>query len=97
MKQRKLGCICELDEKTGEPIVANYAMCPVHKPDALDPKKEAERLINEFSLTVDGAVSRECAMIAVDEILNIIDGFWHYEAEATVVFYKRVKEEIQSL
>ncbi len=32
MEQRKYGCICELNPETGNPVVADYYMCPVHKP-----------------------------------------------------------------
>lgn len=95
MQERKPGCICELDEKTVEPLVADYEECPVHKPDAPDPKKEAERLVNEFSLTVDGSVSRECALIAVDEVLGILDTFQRHEyGKVLIPFYQQVKVEI---
>jgi len=96
MKQRKPGCICELDEKTVEPIVSNYEMCPVHKPDAPDPKKEAARLIDEFSLTVDGAVSKECALIAVGEIMKVLPMYTGI-LNPDWIFWSNVREEIKLL
>jgi hypothetical protein len=49
MQERKPSCICELDTETGEPVVANYAECQVHKPDAITPKDTAREFVDKFS------------------------------------------------
>lgn len=93
MKERQPGCICELHPETGEPLVANYAECPVHRPDAPSPKEEAERIVEQVCLGK--------ALIAdkvVDEILSVLDTVKHHEyAKVLIPFYQKVKEEINSL
>ena len=110
MKQRKPGCICELNPETNNPLVDNYAMCPVHKPDAPDPKKVANYLVNRFyslrayeTMSDSGKraaynVSKESAVIATEEILSLIGALTLNEyIKELIPFYQRVKEEIQSL
>jgi hypothetical protein len=89
MTDRIPGCICELDSKTGNPVVLGYAMCPIHKPDVVTPLDTAKRLVNKF---VDGldlemyetheVISRAkaCAIICAQEILAyyLDDQFQYY-------------------
>lgn len=102
--ERKQGCICELDEK-GNPLVANYAECPVHKPDAPDPKKFAQDYIKMFEPNSNWEDFDEtgkrieheklCAIKLVDEILLILTSSNMKPFTATwVIFYESVKEEI---
>ena len=110
MQERKPGCICQLDEKTGEPVDPNYGECPVHKPDAITPKDTAIELINKYKplvtqwdcyhdvpaeIMID---SKKCANICVDEILSVLDTFQTHEyAKVLIPHYRQVKEEIKSL
>jgi len=67
----------------------------------MTPKEKAEELVNKFNygnkhfLMPD---AKQCALIAVDEILNnfglVIYGKPFYTSSNTVFFYKEVKEEI---
>jgi hypothetical protein len=110
MQERKPGCICELDTESGEPVVDNYAECPVHKPDAITPKDTAHSIINKFYQlrsyeTMSNSVkrvawgtSKESANIVVDEILSVLDTFQtHAYAKVLIPYYKEVKQEIQNL
>ena len=105
MQERKQGCICELDTETGEPLVANYAECPVHKPDAISPFDTAASLVKSFIPYADvdavGGTSyyaKECANICVDEILSVLDTFQaHAYAKVLIPYYKEVKQEIPNL
>jgi hypothetical protein len=111
MQERKPGCICELDTESGEPVVDNYAECPVHKPDAITPKDTAQVLFDKF----DGIEcepddhyydqratckhqAKKSADICVDEILSVLDAFQtHAYAKVLIPYYKEVKQEIQNL
>ncbi len=101
MQERKPGCICELNSETVEPVVANYAECPVHKPDAISPKDTAIRLVDGF-YNVYGGIQRhqaqECAIMEVNDILSILEPFKGHEyAKVLIPFYQNVKQEIQNL
>lgn len=109
MQERKPGCICQLDTN-GEPTLENYAECPVHKPDAPDPKVTAQKLLLEFG-KLDSTIkfsieqlrflkgnTKRCALINVNDILSILDGFQRHEyAKVLIPFYQNVKKEIESL
>jgi hypothetical protein len=110
MQERKPGCICELDTETGEPLVANYAECPVHKPDAILPKDAAKRLVYKFyslrpieimddeAKKVAWGVSKLTANICVDELLSVLEPFQRHEyAKVLIPYYNEVKKEIQNL
>lgn len=64
----------------------------------LEPKRKAEQLVNKYfrDINLDWAI--ECALIAVDEILNMIDendvDIWSFEL---LVYWKEVKQEIENL
>jgi hypothetical protein len=105
MQERKPGCICELDTESGEPVVDNYAECPVHKPDAVTPFETATSLVKSFIPyaevdTVHGSsyYAKECAKICVGEILSVLDTFQtHAYAKVLIPYYNEVKQEIQNL
>lgn len=72
----------------------------------MTPKEKAEELINKYStyvvmwaggieVTVENV--KQCALIAVDEILEAID--WHsYESpNKEIFFWEQVKNEIEKL
>lgn len=99
MQERKPGCICELDPKTGEPIDPHYGECIVHRPDAPDPKTTAKKLIDKMTgacckCSADGVdAAKEC----VDEILNVLEPFQRHEyAKVLIPFYRQVKKEIET-
>lgn len=108
MEQRKPGCICELDPETGEPVVPNYAMCPVHKPEAPRPDKFAKEYIRLFEANINwedfdekGArIKHEklCALKLVDEIILVLENFGNDPyAKGLIAFYDNIKEEMQKL
>jgi len=58
----------------------------------MTPKEKAKELVDKF--TVVGLQQRnegiQCALIAVDEILNVIDNF-------EMIYWEEVKQEIEKL
>jgi hypothetical protein len=108
MQERKPGCICELNSETGDPEVENYEMCPVHKSDAPNPKQFAEDYIKMFEPNINWEDydekgkridhAKRCAIKLVDEILNILEPFKRNGyVDAIIVFYRKVKEELNAL
>ena len=64
----------------------------------MTPKEKAEELIDKFTQTNGNAFfAKECALIAVDEIIDAID--WHeYEVpNDQLKFWFEVKREIEKL
>ena len=60
-------------------------------------KEKAENFNNELGEDVDlfwVELAKQCALIAVDEILNSSD--WH-NMQADFIYYQQVKQEIQEL
>ena|ERR1700760_1795639 len=100
MSERQFGCICELKEN-GEPVVLGYALCPVHKPDALTPKVVAQGLVEKFykDKTPDGwADAKSSALISVTNILEILEAFTGTPyGKILIPFYEQVKQEIPLL
>ena len=110
MQERKPGCICELDTESGEPVVDNYAECPVHKPDAITPRETANELIKKFYALEPYEVmeperrktaynkSKDAATIAVNEILSVLDAFQRNEyGKILIPHYEQAKKEIPTL
>ena len=62
----------------------------------MTPKEKAEELHVEYwHLTNDARLAKQCALIAVDEILNLVccmDGKEHWQE-----YYEKVKIEIENL
>jgi len=78
----------------------------------LTPKEKAEELVNKFEKyspgiywpngdgthTYESNAAKQCALIAVDEILNnfglLTNGKHHFCDYATISYYEEVKQEI---
>jgi ferritin-like protein len=60
--------------------------------DEIPPNQEKD--INKF-MEVDREAAKQCALIAVDEILNVIIGSYDYELEK--IYWQEVKKEIEAL
>ena len=61
------------------------------------PKEKALKLVHDMYFAygeVSMAQAKECALIAVDEIISVIDPETNYK---TWEFYKQVKQEIEKL
>ena len=68
----------------------------------MTPKEKAEELHVEYwHLTNDARLAKQCALIAVDEIINnfglFSEGKKHYCSYNTIEYYEQVKIEIQNL
>ncbi len=70
----------------------------------MTPKEKAEDLVLKFrELPQEGTmmfylafeISKQCALIAVDEILNNVNGALDYESD--IEYWKEVKQEIELL
>jgi ferritin-like protein len=60
--------------------------------DEIPPNQEKD--INKF-MEVDREAAKQCALIAVDEIMNVIIGSYDYELEK--IYWQEVKKEIEAL
>jgi hypothetical protein len=66
----------------------------------MEAKEKAEQLVNKMFNWIEGGsvieyeIARECALIAVDEILSIIDEEEQYRAYK---YWNEVKQEIENL
>jgi hypothetical protein len=66
----------------------------------MEAKGKAEQLVNKMFNWIEGGsvieyeIARECALIAVDEILSIIDEEEQYRAYK---YWNEVKQEIENL
>jgi hypothetical protein len=72
----------------------------------MTPRQKAEKLVNEFyriipldKMTIDCNLSKKCALIAVDEILDLkhIEILRRNMHEMELDFWDEVKQEIESL
>ena len=70
----------------------------------MTPKEKAKELVNRFAkLPEEGSlmwylsfeIAKKCALIAVDEIMNVIIGSYDYELEK--IYWQDVKNEILAL
>jgi hypothetical protein len=65
----------------------------------MTPKEKAEELyVGYWYLTNDSRIAKQCALIAVNEILNAID--WDYyegSSQTEHNYWKEVKQEIEKL
>jgi hypothetical protein len=99
MEQRKPGCICQLDDNTGIPVVEHYEECPVHRSEAPDPKKDARRIFDSIIYyTNNKAIAKTCSIVCVDEVLTILreneNSFYN---RALGSFYEQVRVELTNL
>lgn len=73
----------------------------------MTPKEKAEHVFNKFNFALINEIkhnaarnfaSHNCALIVVDEILNLKDEIdFNYHAESGIKFYIEVKKEIEKL
>jgi hypothetical protein len=65
----------------------------------MTPQEKAKELVDKF--TVVGLQQRnegiQCALIAVDEILSIVNKVYYHDANILVPYYEQVKQEIEKL
>ena len=64
----------------------------------MTPKEKAEQLLNRFYFDTtlnELEASKECALIAVDEILFIVSKY--NDTQAEVSYWQEVKKEIEKL
>jgi hypothetical protein len=61
-------------------------------------KEKAKELVDKFYNEVKYMErAKECALIAVDEILNIVKGIYDYDYEVLYPYWQEVKQEIEKL
>jgi hypothetical protein len=67
----------------------------------MEPKEKAEQLVNKMFNWIEGGSvieyesARECALIAVDEILKVAS--FYNDSQAEVTYWQEVKKEIENL
>jgi hypothetical protein len=70
----------------------------------MTPKEKAEELFNKYATYVvmwAGDINtthqncKQCALIAVDEILKVVS--FYNDSQAEVIYFKEVKQEIEKL
>jgi hypothetical protein len=65
----------------------------------MTPKQKAEQLVEAMAFSCREcdyeAKAKQCALIAVDEIMNVIIGSYDYELEKQ--YWEEVKQEIEKL
>jgi hypothetical protein len=64
----------------------------------MTPEEKAEDLFNKMfssSRSIEVEQAKKCALIAVDEILNNVNGALDYESD--IEYWKEVKQEIEKL
>lgn len=68
------------------------------------PKEKAEELFNKYAtyavmwtggIEVEKQNCKQCALIAVDEILKVAS--FYNDSQAEVIYFKQVKQEIEKL
>jgi hypothetical protein len=63
----------------------------------MTPKEKAKELVDKFRISkaITESYAKQCALIAVDEIINVIIGSYDYELEK--IYWQDVKNEIELL
>jgi hypothetical protein len=62
----------------------------------MTPKEKAIELVEKFIKTNGNSFfAKDCAIIAVDEIINTIKGYYDYPY--TIKFWQEVKQELDNL
>ena len=63
----------------------------------MTPQKKAKELVDKFSNVslLDSYEAKQCALIAVDEILKVVS--FYNDSQAEVIYFKEVKQEIELL
>ena len=73
----------------------------------MEPKEKAKELLAKMTTNADSLIyknqyAKECALIAVDEILSIVtnsyyNNVYYHDSSLIATYYKEVKEEIKKL
>jgi hypothetical protein len=77
----------------------------------MTPQEKAKQLVDRyyFSLPNNGSFSginninsrwdegKQCALIAVDEILNVVERVYYHDANMLVPYWEEVKQEIEKI
>lgn len=62
------------------------------------PKEKAKELfIRNFEITVDDYCAKQCALIAVNEIINAISTIYEHDWNILHPYWQEVKQEIEKL
>lgn len=56
-----------------------------------------EHLADDYGTPAPVSMAKECAIIAVEEILNLDVWDWPHNAELSIIFWQNVKKEINKL
>ena len=67
----------------------------------MTPKEKAIEIVDSYFTIIDGQVEfkliKQCALIAVDEILDVITVIYDYDFEKLNPYWEEVKKEIKAL
>ena len=66
----------------------------------MEPKEKAIELLDKMSEPIEGHKNiyyRQCALIAVDEIINLLRGTKFLTPDLTISYWVKVKKEIEKL
>jgi hypothetical protein len=72
----------------------------------MTPKEKAKEIFLKFALYIRAGYmfdeeadedAKKCALIAVDEILNVLIGIYDYDYEVLNPYWQEVKQEIEKL
>jgi hypothetical protein len=66
----------------------------------MNAKEKASELIVNYQIkckSLDYQQAKQCALIAVDEILSIVNNIYYHDANILVPYYEQVKQEIEKL
>jgi hypothetical protein len=76
----------------------------------MTPEEEAKELVEIFWTEVEDndyisrkmsyKQAKQCALIAVDEIINVLNGYWNQDCKINntkIGYYEEVKQEIEKL
>ncbi len=63
----------------------------------MTPKEKAQELLDKMAFEVCKTDAKQCALIAVDEILYVIVTIYDYDFEKLNPYWEEVKQEIEKL
>jgi len=65
----------------------------------MTPKEKAKQLYNKMvvDFTIDGWQSKQCALVAVDEIIDVARDASNEVAASVIIYWSKVKQEIEQL
>jgi hypothetical protein len=65
----------------------------------MTPKEKALELIEKFRISkaINESYAKQCALIAVDEILDVITSIYDYDFEKLNPYWEEVKQETEKL